>query len=118
MQTPTFEREENLAKEGMIPIGVDEAGRGPLAGPVVACATLYKKIEDGGLNIETDEGDKRWKLVRDSKKLSPKQREEAFNFVQEQFHIGIGIIGPETIDRVNILQATFLAMKAAIADLR
>lgn len=118
MQTPTFEREENLAKEGMIPIGVDEAGRGPLAGPVVACATLYRNFKFQNPNFKAEEEDKRWKLVRDSKKLSPKQREEAFNFVQEQFHVGIGVIGPETIDRVNILQATFLAMKAAIASLK
>lgn len=119
MQTPTFEREENLAKEGIIPIGVDEAGRGPLAGPVVACATLYRNFQMPNIKFQTNtEEDRRWKLVRDSKKLSPKQREEAFNFVQEQFHVGIGIIGPETIDRVNILQATFLAMKAAIASLK
>ncbi len=101
----------------MFPIGVDEAGRGPLAGPVVACATLYRNFKFQNPNFKAEEEDKRWKLVRDSKKLSPKQREEAFNFVQEQFHVGIGIIGPETIDRVNILQATFLAMKAALSDL-
>lgn len=68
--------------------------------------------------MEADEGDKSWQLVRDSKKLSEKQREEAFKFVQEQFHVGVGIIGPETIDRVNIFEATFLAMKAAVSELR
>lgn len=117
MQIPTFEREENLIKEGRLPIGVDEAGRGPLAGPVVAAAVLLRDIKNQISKIKDKEEDKRWKLVRDSKKLSPKQREEAFQFVQEQFHIGIGIIGPETIDRVNILQATFLAMKAALSNL-
>lgn len=118
MQLPTFEREEKLVEQGKLPVGIDEAGRGPLAGPVVACATLYKKIEDRRLRVETDEEEKRWKLVRDSKKLSPKQRDEAYAFVREQFYIGVGIIGPETIDRVNILGATFLAMRAALTDLQ
>ncbi len=117
MKIPTFEREQFLVSQGFLPVGVDEAGRGPLAGPVVACATLYRNFQMPNIKFQTNtEEDKRWKLVRDSKKLSPKQREEAFNFVQEQFHVGIGIIGPETIDRVNILQATFLAMKAALSD--
>lgn len=113
MQIPTFEREENLVREGMIPIGVDEAGRGPLAGPVVAAAVIYKDL---GFTVPS-EREKDFKLIRDSKKLSPKQREQAFELVREFFHVGIGIIGPETIDRVNILQATFLAMKAALSDL-
>lgn len=97
----------------MIPIGVDEAGRGPLAGPVVAAAVIYK---DRGFTVPS-EREKEFKLIRDSKKLSPKQREQAFELVREFFHVGIGIIGPETIDRVNILQATFLAMKAALTEL-
>lgn len=118
MKSPTFEREQFLVSHGFLPVGVDEAGRGPLAGPVVACATLYKKTYSGGSKLEADGTDNRWKLVRDSKKLSEKQREEAFNFVQEQFLVGIGIIGPETIDRVNILEATFLAMRSAISELR
>ncbi len=113
MQIPTFEHEERLIKEGLIPIGVDEAGRGPLAGPVVAAAVIFK---DRTFVIPAEQ-EKVFKLIRDSKKLSPKQRDQAFTLVQEFFHVGIGIIGPETIDRVNILQATFLAMKAALSDL-
>ncbi len=113
MQIPTFEREENLIKEGVIPIGVDEAGRGPLAGPVVAAAVVFKD-----LNFTLPpEREKEFNLIRDSKKLSEKQRETAYALVQEFFHVGIGIIGPDTIDRVNILQATFLAMKAALTEL-
>lgn len=118
MEIPTFDYEKRVFESGLLPIGIDEAGRGPLAGPVVAAAVLYKKIDDRGLTLEIDEEDKRWKLVRDSKKLSEKQRETAYALVQEFFHVGVGIIGPETIDRVNILQATFLAMKAALADLK
>lgn len=118
MELPTFELEAKLVEQGRIPIGIDEAGRGPLAGPVVAAAVLYKKIDGRGSKIEIDEGDKRWKLVRDSKKLSEKQREQTYGFVQEQFHVGVGIVSAETIDRVNILQATFLAMRSAISELR
>ncbi|MGB4833647.1 MAG: ribonuclease HII [Candidatus Moraniibacteriota bacterium] len=122
MQLPTIEYEKRLVGQGLIPIGIDEAGRGPLAGPVVAAAVLLKNFESRILNFETEdkqEGEEScWKLVRDSKKLSEKQREQAYLFVREQFHIGVGIISAETIDRVNILQATFLAMRSAISELR
>lgn len=114
MQIPTFEHEERLIKEGLIPIGVDEAGRGPLAGPVIAAAALFKN-QTFAIPAERE---KEFRLIRDSKKLSPKQREQAFALVQEFFHVGVGIIGPETIDRVNILEATFLAMKSALSTLR
>ncbi|OGI22435.1 MAG: ribonuclease HII [Candidatus Moranbacteria bacterium RIFCSPHIGHO2_01_FULL_55_24] len=114
MHTPTFEKELTLRLEGeAFIIGIDEAGRGPLAGPVVAAAVCYRTA-----NFSVPEAlAKEFSLIRDSKKLSPKQREKAFSLVQEHFHVGTGIINPETIDRVNILQATFLAMKAALTDL-
>lgn len=109
----TFERELALASAGLIPIGIDEAGRGPLAGPVVAAAVLFR-----GSDFSVPEGrEKEFSLIRDSKKLSEKQRETAFALVQEFFHVGVGIISAETIDRVNILQATFLAMKSALSEL-
>ena len=95
-------------------VGVDEVGRGPLAGPVVAAAVCYR---DPLFAIpETLAG--AFALIRDSKKLSEAQREQVLVTIQEYFAIGIGIISAETIDRVNILEATFLAMKAAITDLR
>lgn len=118
MQLPTIEYEKRLAGQGFVPIGIDEAGRGPLAGPVVAAAVLLKNFESRISNLEKEENEKLWKLVRDSKKLSEKQREQAYLFVRDQFHIGVGIISAETIDRVNILQATFLAMRSAISELR
>lgn len=120
MNTTTFDIEKLKSPDGSrAVIGVDEVGRGPLAGPVVACAVALKNIEYRILNIEKEEeADKRWKLIRDSKKLSEKQREQIFDFIHEHFDTGIGIISAETIDRVNILEATFLAMKAAISDLR
>lgn len=114
MQLPTFEYENRLAGQGFILIGIDEAGRGPLAGPVVAAAVLFKSAD-----FEIPEGrEKEFTLIRDSKKLSETQRETVFALVQEFFHVGVGVISAETIDRVNILQATFLAMKAAITNLQ
>lgn len=103
------------AETGLIIVGIDEAGRGPLAGPVVAAAATLKAQEFGMMN-QVEEKD--WGLVRDSKKLSEKRREKAFDFVLGHFDVGIGIVTAETIDRINILEATFLAMKESVSDLR
>jgi len=113
----TFEKELSLREEKksspLFIVGIDEAGRGPLAGPVVAGAVCYK---DASFQIP-GELEKQFGCIRDSKKLSEKKREEMFAFIHEHFYVGVGIINAETIDRVNILQATFLAMKSAVADL-
>ncbi len=86
--------------------GVDEAGRGPLAGPVVAAAVIIP------LNLDI-EG------IDDSKKLSDKSRREIFSKAVQHPHIqyGIGIVESQEIDRINILNATFLAMKKAVSAL-
>ncbi|MDQ7798411.1 MAG: ribonuclease HII [Candidatus Edwardsbacteria bacterium] len=85
--------------------GVDEAGRGPLAGPVVAAAVILRaKAALPGID--------------DSKKLSPKQRERAFKLVLESsLAVGLGIVAPEEIDRINILQASLKAMNYALCGL-
>ena len=85
--------------------GVDEAGRGPLAGPVVAsCVILDKNINIAGIN--------------DSKKLTAKKRLELFNLIKEKaLDVSIGIANEDEIDDINILQATFLAMKRALGNL-
>ena len=57
-------------------------------------------------------------LIRDSKTLSEKQREKSFDFITENFYVGIGVCDHSTIDRINILEASFLAMKKALADLK
>ncbi|HLC95583.1 MAG TPA: ribonuclease HII [Patescibacteria group bacterium] len=115
MQQTSFEKEKECVLLGhTFIVGVDEAGRGPLAGPVVAAAVSYK--DEQFLIPESLEKD--FALMRDSKTLSTKQREHIFEVIQKYFHIGIGIIHAETIDRVNILQATFLAMKSAISDVQ
>ena len=85
--------------------GIDEAGRGPLAGPVVAGAVILPK-------------DCRILYLNDSKKLSEKRREELFLEIQEKAVAWkVGIVGPEVIDRINILQATYEAMRQAVAGL-
>lgn len=114
MQETTFDKEKERSLLGhRFIIGVDEAGRGPLCGPVVAAAVCYKQN-----NFAIPENlTKEFVFIRDSKKLSEKQREHIFNVIQEHFYVGIGIVNAETIDRVNILQATFLAMKSATVEL-
>ncbi len=85
--------------------GIDEAGRGPLAGPVVAAAVILPK----GACIPS---------IDDSKKLSEKKREQLYNVItKEAISIGTGIVDEKTIDEINILQASIRAMKIAIEKL-
>ena len=86
--------------------GIDEAGRGPLAGPVVAGAVILPK-------------DSRILYINDSKKLSEKKREELYvQIVEEAIAVGLGVVSPKRIDQINILQATYEAMRMAIANLQ
>ncbi len=114
METSTFILEKDFASQGFTHvIGTDEVGRGPLCGPVVACAAMCKDP-----NFEIPENlQKQFDLIRDSKKLSEKQREEIFDFIGEHFYLGLGLCDHETIDRINILEASFLAMKKAVSEL-
>ncbi len=115
MQETTFDKEREIAsKEEVLVVGVDEAGRGPLAGPVVAAAVCYKTAS----YVIPEELERDFALIRDSKKLSEKQREKIYDLIHEHFSVGVGIVHADTIDRINILEATFLAMKSAIASLR
>lgn len=114
MHQTTFEQELKLALSGCrYVIGIDEAGRGPLAGPVVAGAVRYRNPDF----MIPESFTKEFSLIRDSKTLSKKQRDKIFDCIQEHFDVGIGIVSAETIDRVNILEATFLAMKSALSQL-
>ncbi len=92
-------------EQGNFVIGVDEVGRGPLAGPVVAAA-VYISPENYKHPV--------WKDVQDSKKLSPVRREVLFSVIQSQCLFGIAEASVKEIDELNILQATFLAMRRAI----
>lgn len=87
-------------------IGVDEAGRGPLAGSVVAAAVKLKRYSE-----ELQE-------INDSKKLSEKKREKLFDIIMENFEVGIGVANSNEIDEINILNATFLAMRRALEELK
>ena len=84
-------------------VGIDEAGRGPLVGNVVACALCLSQLPPFEL--------------KDSKKLSPLQRERAFSWLKDNAVYGVGQATPDEIDEHNILNATFLAFKRAIVQL-
>lgn len=87
-------------------VGVDEAGRGPLAGPVVAAAVVLPRAY---INKE----------INDSKQISEKKREKLFEIIKENaLSYGVGIVDAKTIDRINIYEATKIAMKQAINNLK
>jgi ribonuclease HII len=85
--------------------GIDEAGRGPLAGPVVAAAVI---LPPGYKN-----GD-----IKDSKRLSPRKREALFDIIEKDaLSLGLGVVEPSLIDTINILRATLRAMEQAVSNL-
>lgn len=94
--------EEIALSYGVLPCGIDEVGRGCLAGPlVVAAAMVYEKSS----------------LIRDSKQLSPLQRLKAYEFLREHSDFGLGIVSARQIDRWGIVAATLWAMRRAIMQL-
>ena len=102
-----FEFETKASYQGFKNIaGIDEAGRGPLAGPVVAAAVIFpSQVNIPGLN--------------DSKKLSTKKRAELIPKIQEiSVSYGVAVVGQKVIDKINILQAARLAMKQAVETLK
>ncbi|MCH7519225.1 MAG: ribonuclease HII [Candidatus Dadabacteria bacterium] len=105
LSPPNLEFEKEIWAKGRIPAGVDEAGRGPLAGPVVAAAVVLPddcKIE--GLD--------------DSKKLSHSKREKILEEIKSiAISYAIGIVEPEEIDKINILRASLLAMEISVKQL-
>jgi ribonuclease HII len=105
---PNLKEEKKLWKKKIkYAVGLDEAGRGPLAGPVVAGAIMIKTNNFSFFPI------------RDSKKLSPKKREYFFKFLTKHpgLEWGAGVVSEKIIDRINIFEATKLAMRKALADL-
>lgn len=107
MQQEIWQIEEEVSAEGYCAIcGIDEAGRGPLAGPVCAAAVILPRDVDlPGLN--------------DSKKLSDKKRRELYPLIMEKaVAYGIGFADEKEIDEINILQATYLAMERALQGLQ
>lgn len=100
-----FEKKLLGARRYRLVAGVDESGRGPLAGPVVAAACILKEHSFTA-------------RIFDSKKLSISARRRAFEQIIKRAHIGLGIVDRETIDQKNILQATIMAVKMALDNLR
>jgi ribonuclease HII len=106
---PTLEREKELRALGYQNIvGVDEAGRGPLAGPVVAGAVL----------LPPDFPFEEFSLLNDSKQLKPETRAALFEKITQRFPFGVGVVDATRIDEINIRQASWLAMQNAVADLK
>lgn len=101
----TMKEYERLYADDACICGIDEAGRGPLAGPVVAAAVVLPK-ECGILGLN------------DSKKLSPARREALYKEIREKaVSFGVGVVSPGVIDEINILQATYEAMRQAVSAL-
>ena len=99
-------QDQFYSKKIKLIVGVDEAGRGPLAGPVVAAACLFTRAYKN-------------KEINDSKQLSEKKREELFDIIcRDALAYGIGIVSAEEIDKINIYEATKKAMKEAINNLK
>lgn len=111
MVTPDFCREERLLKKGYENIaGIDEVGRGPLAGPVVAAAIIFSKNKSLSKLLEIG--------IRDSKLLSSKKREYLSELILEKCHSwSVGIVSEKVIDKINILEASLLAMRKAVENL-
>jgi len=101
-----FENQLRSTKGYQVIAGVDEAGRGPLAGPVIAAACIIPE----GI---------RFKGINDSKKLTPEERYRFYEAIQQNLSVflGVGVVEAPLIDDINILQATFCAMRAAVSAL-
>jgi ribonuclease HII len=112
MKLPDFKQEEHLISRNKSAVGLDEAGRGPLAGPVVAGAVYIKESF-----FPKDFPEKN--LIRDSKTLSSKQRNEVFDFINQSEEIFFKTveISALTIDKINVLNASLLAMRMAAENL-
>jgi ribonuclease HII len=113
MKMPNFKEEKKLWKKGYkLVAGLDEAGRGPLAGPVTAAAVIF----NFQFTISNKFLIKQFLKIKDSKKMTEKQREAAYEFLTNNKNIkwGVGIVSEKIIDKINILEATKLAMKKAV----
>jgi len=101
-----FRIEKKLAQKlGIIIAGIDEVGRGPIAGPIAVGAVVIDKSPKKNIYL---------KKIRDSKKITPKGREELSQFIKETFPYGIGMVSSYDLDRIGIVDATQKAIEIAI----
>jgi len=135
MKYPNFSEEKKLWQQGFKYVaGLDEAGRGPLAGPVVAAAVMFCNFQFLKSNLKPLDctrcnsaelnqsifNDPILKKIKDSKKMTPKAREEVYDFLTKHSNIewGIGIVSEKVIDEINILEATKMAIKRALQQVQ
>lgn len=104
-ETPNFSFELNCGAK--LVAGCDEAGRGPLCGPVVAAAVIFPSFD---IDIPV--------VIRDSKQMTQKARSESLRWIQENTIWAVGMCSPAEIDELNILHASMLAMKRAVSQLK
>jgi len=122
VQRPDLSHEKKLWRQGRrLVVGLDEAGRGPLAGPVTAAAVMVRQFSIFNFQFSKKSKIQNLELtdIRDSKKLSARRREEWYGFLTSHPDIkwSVGLASEKEIDRLNILAATKLAMKRALANL-
>jgi len=123
MKYPNLIEEKKLWKKGFKRVaGLDEAGRGPLSGPVIAAAVIVNtkyKIQNAKLQFKI-KNFKLFKEIKDSKKLTPQKREELYRILTKNSYIewGVGKVSEKLIDKINIFEATKLAMEKAINNLK
>ncbi len=121
MKYPNFSEEKKLWQQGFkYVVGLDEAGRGPLAGPVIAAAVTVRNFKFSISNFQSILNDPIFKKIKDSKKLSAKKREQFYDIITTHPNIewGIGIVSEKIIDEINILEATKMAMEISIKNLK
>ena len=107
MEVPDLSKEKDLGRDdGVIVVGLDEVGRGPIAGPIMAAAAVIgpEGVPDGI-------------VLRDSKKMTERQREKAFTVLSETIAWGLGVVSAAEIDRIGIQEANVQAMRRALEDL-
>lgn len=115
MNYPNFNEERKLGRRGYKRVaGLDESGRGPLAGPVMVAAVIIRNTDGKRRRI------KFFRKIKDSKKLTPRKREEWFCWLTSQINIkwATARVSEKAIDKINILEATRLAMKKAVKNLK
>jgi len=105
---PSFLIEQQFKEKKIV--GIDEVGRGSLAGPVVACCVLLKQHHNNYQKYDY------YQQINDSKKIKPATRKILANHLMQDMQFGLGIVDSLTIDRINILQATKMAMHLAYLD--